>query len=343
MKTLKVLLLVDDKPGHYNLAQGVIAALERLVNINTTRINVRQRRWAPGRLLSSLVNNKVSDKTILKIGYGISRKDLPRADLVISAGGNTLAANISAARTWHAENIFIGSLRRFYPHDFSVVITSYQRFAHLPRHLVCLKPSTLDPDALGHAQNASEFGSGNPPAIAGLLLGGNTSDYKYKPDEWQRLIDLVGETHACWGTRWLVSNSRRTPDFASDLFAQKAAQTASPIEFIDYRSAGPGTVQRIYTSADVILCSNDSSSMISEAIAARQQVIGLTPKVHNFNPQEQQYRQYLEQNNWTRTLAIAALSPEIIEKTLAQIHPMQQNHLDLLAEKLKQRLPGLLS
>jgi uncharacterized protein len=342
MKTLEVLLLADDKPGHYHLAQGVIAALERLVNINTTRINVRQRRWAPGRILSALVNNKVSEKTILNFGYGINLKDLARADLVISAGGNTLAANIAAARTCNAENIFIGSLRHFYPHDFSVVITSYERFAHLPRHLVSLKPCPLDPDALDRPENSPLYGADNPPAIAGLLLGGNTTGYKFKPNEWQKLIALLDDTHQSWGTKWLVSNSRRTPDFASDLFAQKATQSDNWLEFIDYRYAGPGTVQRIYANADVILCTQDSSSMISEAIAAQRHVIGLTPEVHDFTPQEKEYRQYLQQNNWTRTLAIASLSPEIIEKTLDQICPMKQNHLNLLAEKLAQRLPELL-
>ncbi len=343
MKTLKVLLLADDKPGHYHLAQGVIAALEKLVTVNTTCLEVKQKWWAPGRMLSPLVNNKVSCKAILKFGYGINTQDLPGADLVISAGGNTLAANIAAARACDADNIFIGSLRRFDPRDFSVVITSYERYGDRPRHLVCLKPSTLDPDALGRTEESPRYGTGTPPAIAGLLLGGNTTDYKYQPEDWQQLIALIDNTHQSWGTKWLISNSRRTPGDASDLFAQKSAEADNWIEFIDYRSAGPGTLEQIYASANVILCTNDSSSMISEAIAARLPVIGITPKVHNFTAQEQEYRHYLEQNNWTKTLAIASLSPEIIEQTLTQIHPMQQNHLDLLAEKLKQRLPGILS
>ncbi len=343
MKTLNVLLLADDRPGHYHLAEGVIAALEKRVSINLTRRDIKRHWYTPGRLLTKLINNKVSDKTILKIGYGLNLESLAPADLVISAGGNTLAANVAATRSLDAANIFIGSLRRFHPEDFSVVITSYERFAHLPRHLACLKPCKLDPDALGRKNNATTYGAGTPPKIAGLLLGGNTPDFKYSSGEWQSLISIVDETHQRWGTRWLISNSRRTPDFASDLFAKKAAQPDSPIEFIDYRTAGPGTLSRVFATANIILCTEDSSTMISEAIAAKQQVIGLTPEIHAFTPQEQEYRHYLEQNNWTRTLAIASLTPQIIEQTLTQIHPMKQNHLDVLAEQLQQRLPELLS
>ena len=343
MKPLDVLLLADDKPGHYHLAEGVIAALERLVPVNTTRINVQRRWWMPGRLLSRLVNNGLSNRRILRLGYGIRLEDLPPSDMVISAGGNTLAANIAASRAFGADNIFIGSLRRFLPEDFSVVITSYERFSHRPRHLVCLKPCTLDPDTLGGPDRFSANSAENFPANAGLLLGGDTPDYTFTPQEWQRLIDLLEAAHQRWGTQWLVSNSRRTPDFASDLFAQKAAQPNSPVEFIDYRVAGPGTLHRIFATAGLILCTEDSSTMISEAIAARLPVIGLCPKVHGFTPQEQEYRHYLQHNNWTETLAIAGVSPENLAQAQCRIHPMQENHLDLLAEKLKQRLPDLLS
>ena len=338
MKTIEVLLLVDGNPGHYHLAEGVITALERGVRTNVTRIKIKRSWWAPGRLLAKMANAKTSHKMMLKLGYGINLDDLPPAQLVISAGGNTLGANVAAARALVADNIFVGSVRRFQPENFSIVITSYQRFSHLPRHLVSLKPCKLDPDDLAQPNPPH-----TTPAIAGLLLGGDTPRYKFTGDEWQKLADMVDAVHSDNGTRWLISNSRRTPDFASDLFAQKAAGSDTAIEFIDFRSAGPGTLDKIFKTADIIACTEDSSTMISEAIAARIPVIGLTPEIHSFSPQEQEYRHYLQHNNWTKSLSIATLSPQTIEQALAGIIPMKENHLDLLAERLAQRLPALLS
>ncbi len=343
MKTIDVLLLIDDNPGHYHLAEGVIAALERLVRTNVTRMKVVRRWWVPGRLLAKIANSKTSNNIMLKLGYGINLDDLAPAQLVISAGGNTLGANVAAARALGAENIFIGSVRRFQPENFSIVVTSYERFSHLPRHLVSLKPCKLDPDDLGRRERPVSFSPDNPPETAGLLLGGDTPRYKYTGDEWQKIADMADAIHRCYGTRWLISNSRRTPDLASDLFAQKAAGTDTGIEFIDFRTAGPGTLGRIFETADIIACTEDSSTMISEAIAARIPVIGLTPAVHSFSSQEQEYRHYLQHNNWTKSLPIDTLSPEVIEKALTEIVPMKENHLDQLAGKLAQRLPGLLS
>ena len=343
MNSLETLLIADDKPGHYHLSEGVIAALERVVDIKLTRMNVKRHWWAPGRLLSYLSNNKVSDKIILKFGYDIRIEDLPAADLVISAGGNTLAANIVATRALGADNIFIGSLRRFPPEDFNLVITSFERLAHLPRHLVCLKPNKLDPDTLNHPDQPARFGNDTPPVTAGLLLGGNTPQFKYTDEEWQKCADFIDISYQRWGTKWLVSNSRRTPDKVSDLFSKRAAHSDSPITFIDYRHAGPGSLHRIFETANIILCTEDSSTMISEAIAAQLPVVGLVPDIHQFTPQEKEYRQYLQQNNWTKSISLATLDLEILNQKLSQIIPMKENHLDILAEKLKQRLPDLLT
>ena len=109
MKRLRVLFLADEKPGHYHLSEGVIAALERLAELTVTRIEIRRRRLAPGRLLWRMTAANLSPKSILRFGYGLRENSLPAADLVLSAGGNTLAANIAARNdpgktTWCQHN-----------------------------------------------------------------------------------------------------------------------------------------------------------------------------------------------------------------------------------------------
>ena len=88
-------------------------------------------------------------------------EQLPKLGLIVSAGGETLVAN---AASWPAlrgaPNIFCGSLRRLPPEAFSLVISSYARHAALPRHLVALKPSGIDPDTLGRAKEARTLGPG---------------------------------------------------------------------------------------------------------------------------------------------------------------------------------------
>ncbi len=341
MKNLDVLLLVDNKPGHYHLSEGVITALERLTKVRVRRIEVRRRRWMTGWLLAQMVAAKVSPQTVLGWAYGLKATSLPESDLVISAGGNALAANIAASRVLKADNVFIGSIRRFKPEDFSLVITSYQKYADLPRHLAIIKPSPIDPDQLGRTDILPRFDLKNPPKQAGLLLGGNTPDHKFKHDDWQSILNFVEHSHASWGIRWLVSNSRRTPNAASDLFT--AARSPAIKQIIDIRQQQPGTLSDIFRSTEFILCTDDSSSMISEAISARLPVVAITPEINSHTDNENQYRLFLQSRNWTRTLAISELDENSLAMALSEINPMQENHIAVLAEKLKTRLPDLLA
>ena len=64
-----------------------------------------------------------------------------------------------------------------------------------------------------------------------------------------------------------------------DALAVMAAEPDSPIaELIDFRTAGPGTLPRIFARAEAILCTEDSSTMLSEAVCARLPVVGVSPR-----------------------------------------------------------------
>ena len=144
-----------------------------------------------------------------------------------------------------------------------------------------------------------------------------------------------------WGTRWLVSTSRRTPDHVADRIAELAKDENVIARFIDYRTAGPGTLPEIFANAEVVVCTEDSSTMISEAVSARLPVIGVAPAAHRFSDEEQDYRAFLVQNGWCRVLPIAALTPDSFARALSEIEPLKENPLDALAAKLKERLPEL--
>ncbi len=341
MSGLQVLLLADDRPGHYHLSQGVVAALKRLADVETTELRISRRALVPTRSLRWLNSRGTAPERVLQMGYGVDAAALPRADLVISAGGETLPANVAAARALGAQNIFCGSLRTVAPEDVSLTVTSYQRFAGKPGHLVALKPSAIDPAELGRPKAVPQYGAANPPKLAGLLIGGDSGLFHYREEEWRRLLDFARQLSAQWGTRWLISTSRRTPDpIAEEVFAL-AKDKDVVADFLDYRWAGPGTLPKIFGRAEVIVCSEDSSTMISEAIAARLPVIGVSPEKHSFKAEEAEYREFLSNQNWCRFLAIAALDPDAFSEALAQITPMQVNHLDQLAATLKERLPEL--
>jgi len=97
----------------------------------------------------------------------------------------------------------------------------------------------------------------------------------------------------------------------------------------------------IFATAEIIVCTEDSSTMISEAVSARLPVIGVAPAAHRFTDEEQNYRAFLIQNGWCRVLPIAELTPASFARALSEIEPIKENPLDALAAKLKDRLPEL--
>src|SRR4029077_5962944 len=119
-------------------------------------------------------------------------------------------------------------------------------------------------------------------------------------------------------------------------------QDKSVIErFIDYRTVGPDTLPEIFGAAEVIVCTEDSSTMVSEAVSARLPVVGVAPEAHRFTDEESVYRALLVRNNWCRVLPIASLTPEAFAAALPETEPIKENPLDTLAAKLKERLPAL--
>ncbi len=340
---LKIIFLADTRPGHYHLAQGVIAALARLRPVEVTRVEVNRKWIVPTRWLRRrIVAKSFFPPRMLRMAYRIDAYALPKADLVVSAGGETHMPNICVSRFFGIPSIFCGSLLRgLGPENFSLIVSSYDRDAGSDRHMVVLKPSAIDPDALGRPASVPRYGPERHPKLAGLLIGGNAGPFRYRRAEWEQLLAFAAEISKAWGTRWLVSTSRRTPSFVADKIADLAKDDSVVARFIDYRTAGPGTLPQIFAQAEIIVCTEDSSTMISEAVSARLPVVGVAPRAHRFTDEEQDYRRFLVDNNWCRVLPIAALTPASFAGALSEIEPIAENPLDALAAKLKERLPQL--
>jgi mitochondrial fission protein ELM1 len=183
---------------------------------------------------------------------------------------------------------------------------------------------------------------GAPPRVAGLLVGGPSGLFRWRDDEWQRLAAFPDESHRAHGIRWIVSTSRRTPDAVADLFADIARRPDGPIaEFIDFRVAGPGTLPRLFAGVDAVLATEDSSTMLSEAVCARLPVVGVSPIEHDFKEEEREYRALLTTEGWCRSVSLSGLSPASFLAALSEVRPLAENHLDRLAAALAERLPEL--
>jgi len=334
LSPLKILLLSDGRPGHYTLAEGIIAALARLRPVSTTWVEVRRPAWMPARVLSNAVNTGLPPDRLLKAVYGLDPVNIPDADLIVSAGGNTLAASIALAKLQSIPNVFYGSLRRYRAEDFALVLTSYAAQVAAPHPVMMLKPNKTDPDAIAN----------DPREHIGLIIGGDGGTVRFGEADWTALLSAVDSYHQTAGRRWIISNSPRTAGSISDRIAARAAEPNGPIaRFIDVRTAGPGSLGPLFEDSGTILCTADSSSMLSECVWLRRPVIAVSPESWSLPANEAAYRAWLNENGWAAHLPIAELTPKRLTETFAALSPMRENPQMQLASLLQERLPELFS
>ncbi|KUO67606.1 MAG: hypothetical protein APF80_12685 [Alphaproteobacteria bacterium BRH_c36] len=342
---LRVLLISDGRPGHFNLSEGIVAAVARRRPVEVHRLDVRRPRWIPGWTMAVLTNAGISPVRLLQSLYGITEEGLGQPQLIVSAGGNTLSASIAAARLTKAPNIFYGSLRRFAPRDFALVMTSYAADANAPNRLMWLKPSKLDPADHPCATNSRSAAiSATAPQNLGLIVGGDAGTVRYTGDDWDKLMGLLEACSKAWGSRWIVANAPRTPEAVSNRLAAQTSRPDSPIaNFIDVRSAGPGTLDLLLGGSQAVVCTADSSTMLSETVWMQRPVVAVAPRDFALPENETAYRDWLEKNGWSRQMPIDSLTPGTLSAALARIVPIAHNPLDQLAAELQKRLPGLFS
>lgn len=334
MPPTRILILSDGRPGHFNLAEGIAAAIERIrPAAQTVRCDVRRGRW-PGAVLAALTRSRLPPAAMLSRIYGIDEAQLPPCDTIVSAGAETLAASIWLSRARRVPNVFYGSLRLFDPLDFTLVLTSYARNAARPRHALFLKPSRLDPDLVPPRVHVT-----TPRALA-LLIGGDAGPIRYSSEDWRSLLDLTRAVARDGTTRWHIANSRRTPDHVSDALAAEASLPGSSIaQFLDVRTAGAGTLPHLLAQCSAVLCTADSSSMISECVWARRPTLAVAPAMCPFTADEAEYRNWLATSGWCAQVTISSVTQASLDRELAALRPLAHNPQQQLADLLERHLP----
>ena len=336
MDKLVTVLLSDGLPGHYRLSEGICAAIARKRPLDIIRINIKRPRWMPGRVLSALTNAGGTLAEQVPKVFGQPIQAIQDCDLVVSAGGDTLAANIAVARRHGCPNIFYGSLRRFRPEDFALVLTSYAANAGRPNHAMTLKPSAFDPDGLG----VRALGEG-ADATLGLLIGGDSGTVRFSAANWEKLLALLAG--GTGGPRWIISNSRRTPAMVSDRIALQAARDPTRLSFIDARKPDAPPLATLFVGSDAVAVTVDSSSMVSEAVWARRPVVALVPERGGLPALEQDYRDYLQAQGWAGQIGLNGATPEVVLAAARTLRPLNANPLDELAGLISERLPELMT
>ncbi len=330
-KPMRVLILSDGRPGHYRQSEALVAAIARKRTVETLRVEVRLAKAIP-RALGPRLARLFPPRAYLVIVHGLSEKDFPTCDLVVSAGAVTFGANIALAKLRKIPNVIAGSLRGLDPHDVSLTLLPYARARELPNHACLIKPAAIDPDALPKPRPWEGFASGEERSI-GVLVGGPTANAAFDDSDWDSLARLLSDCADETGVSLTLATSPRTSPAAYE--ALEPLATRANVRFIDFREAGPGSAGPVY-ECDAMLVTSDSMSMITEAVAAQRPAIALQPASTKPHADDEAI-ETLVKDNYLRVIALSDASTDALNSAFASIAPMRENHLDILAETILSR------
>ena len=338
MKCLKVLLLSDGKPGHITQSSGLVNYLRKSFNVEENNLLVKPRLKIANRLLRMLLNKKSNySNHFFRLFYefDLSKLKILSPDLIISTGGNTCGANALLAKELGCKNLFLGSLRGHDPQLFTGIITTTPMPGLDNSIVLDVAPTLIDQEKLQEA--AREFLdkqktlSNNKLWV--MLIGGEGSGYYYSQKDYKALANEMLLQAKKNNIRWLLTTSRRT-GLENEKVLQSILHEKDEIAYAVYFNQNPEKIMQAYLGAgEMVFCTEDSTSMVSEAVVSQKPVFTLRGTTKNRNKGHSAVIDRFAKLDHIHRLTIqelAALSPKEIEHRIINVEKNYDKILDLL-------------
>jgi Kdo2-lipid IVA lauroyltransferase/acyltransferase len=343
-----IIILNDGKQGHLNQSIAVAEIIKRYredkgcepCNTSYKVINVKYRHRL-SRLLLGLCSNFSSSSCqgcMACVKFCLedeSYKALASsyADIVISCGSSLAPVNIFLARELNAKNVVIMkpglvSLKRF-------------KLAIVPKHdkpkarknvlMTIGSPNCITEDLIQkEAKRFSLFLDLKRPARLGLILGGDTPDYRMEVNLIKDLISQVKGVSEKLDLEILVTTSRRTPKEVEKLLKDELDNfPGAKLIVIANENNIAGAIPAIMGLSKVVLVSGESISMISEAASSGKVVLAFPlKKKKQGRTRHEQLLDELDRSGFIRVIEINKICTEVDRVLNSKISPKRLNDSD---------------
>ena len=277
---IRICHLSEGVAGHDGQVLGVIKTLRDAgYDVSTKTVSVRWKiHFLRGllRLLSRKLSkypNFISRKLIL---FCYKFASVNEVDVIISGGANLAPLNLAISKTLKVKNIHLSTPRDWKISDFSAYITS-SKVSTSPSNLVPeIVPNQFDP------KTCKELGTKfiSEKGIEGikfslLVLGGDGIGYTYTKREWIKIIDNFSSFCETKKSNPLFITSRRTPKEIENIIKERFEVSMS---VLFHSEKARGKFDHLLYLAHDIFVTEDSSTMISEAISSGKKVASIFPQ-----------------------------------------------------------------
>ena len=278
--------LTEGISGHDGQALGVIKNLvDSGKNINVTTISVGWR-VRPIRGVLKFISRKLSRfpnlNNINLITKCYTFSSFSNIDIFISSGANLAPLNLALTKKNNAKNIHLSSKRDWHVKDFTAYITT-KKISPLKNNLSPdIVPNLFDPaQCMRAGETFIKENNLYEDKFSLLILGGNGIGYKYDETEWDEILKNFSDFCTHSNTKPLFITSPRTPTEVENII-QSEYDTSFSVLF--HSENKRGSFPHLLYVATNIFVTEDSSTMLSEAISSGKRVACVYPK--NINAPE---------------------------------------------------------
>ena len=301
---MNILVIKDDKPGHYNQTEGLVLILKEIYsNSNIEYIDIEIKNKISRKILRFLLNRfpkLFKDiKSFRYLKYFYKKFSIPKIkpDLIISTGGNTSNFNAWLALSYNSKNFLNGALRGLKEELFTYVTTVID-LGYKNQIILDVAPNTITKEKL--LEKSIEFSKLHNldmnKKYYSLLIGGDGAGYKYNDKFYDDLIDFVEKVSKEENIKWLITTSRRTPLTAENKLEEKLKNYSS--YFVSYNKKEEKVLLAFFGLSETIFVTEESSSMISEAISSGKNVFTLGSEYSNLDENYKKILDKFESNDF---------------------------------------------
>jgi mitochondrial fission protein ELM1 len=344
---LRLLIISDNKPGHVSGSMGVLKSMESIMPVAYETLNMRLRIKGARPLLKGILNSSILDRIpsdiqriLIRVFYKTDSGPFTSTDnfdWIVSAGGDTSFLNAWIARLDGTKNIYCSSLRGLNPELFTIT-TSATSTSTAPNNIrLKLAPAPISRKTItaqGSVFRAEQKLQND--RLWAVLIGGNGAGYIYSTTEMQDLANGLLKLARKNGAKLLITTSRRT-GIKNEQVLEKILSNHPQVAYATFFNAKPEKVVAKYLgAAEVVFCTADSGSMITESMAAGKPLYLLQPKSTKITPFYRSFLQGHIDGKRLREIHISDInSIDIKSDTENHFELLEQDPITELAEKLK--------
>ncbi len=330
-----VWIISEGSPGHISQSEGLVAALARRIDLESTIIETRPKLNGFARRIVRLsMGNRGLPDPLIKRWL---RCDPPtsKPDLMVTSGGKAVFAARSIAVRTGAPLVFIGE-RKPYPSEWFHTVFTPSPFEtgrnDVPLELI---PTRISYEEVMQAATAWHGKQAGP--LWTMIVGGVSASHRFTAADWSSLASAMNELASKHGIRWLITTSRRTGAQVEGIL-RGTLDPAAVADAVWWSVKPEKRLLELLGSAERVFVTQDSITMITEAIASGLPTEVVRPSDVAFTSTSflPSYLGRLEASGWIRRLTISSLATA----DFTSPSPVPAAPIPDIASKLLDRLPG---